>query len=145
VWPWQGIVSRPNIPADGRAPARQHGAVAVELSHFLHIIFTLLILHLPLFAMNDALHPQPLAADNPFVRRKTVQHLHGQEGEIVKLDPANFGIQSAGGGPVLLPLNLPAEFQQAGAKILFSGSVKEVGLNELFAGPPLVLTQVQKH
>jgi hypothetical protein len=93
--------------------------------------------------MDDAL--QPLQSDNPFAQRKTVQHIQSQEGEIVKLDPANFGIRAAKAGQVLFPINLPTELQQVGAKILFSGSVKEVGLSELFAGQPIVLTQVQKH
>ena len=88
--------------------------------------------------------PQPLPADNRFALRKTVQQLLRQEGKIVKLDPTNFGIQPAA-GQLLFPVNLPAEFQQEGLKILFTGAVKEVGLNELFAGQPIVLTQVQRH
>jgi hypothetical protein len=42
--------------------------------------------------MNAALQPQPLPSDNPFAQRKTVQRLQSQKGEIVKLNPANFGV-----------------------------------------------------
>ncbi len=93
--------------------------------------------------MNDAL--QPLPSDHPFAQRKTVQQLQRQEGEIVKLDPANFGIRSAAAGQVLLPVNLPADLQREGTKILFSGSVKEIGMSEMLAGQPIVLTQAEKH
>lgn len=94
--------------------------------------------------MNDSRQPLSLPADHPFAQRRTVQTLQNQEGQIVKLDSVNFGIQSATDNRMLLPLNLPVEFQKEGENVLFSGSVKEVGLNELFAGQPLVLIQLKK-
>ena len=95
--------------------------------------------------MSTSQKPSGLPQDHPVASRKTVQEMHDEEGVIVKLDATNFGIQSSAGSNVLLPVNLPQAFEQEGLKILFSGQVKEVNLNEMMAGQPLVLTEVQEH
>lgn len=73
--------------------------------------------------------------------RRTTQTIQRADGTIVKMDAANFLIQSAGFG-MLLPLNLPEEFGQEGRNVLFSGELKEIGLNEFFAGQPIVLSAI---
>lgn len=82
-----------------------------------------------------------LPNDHPMSSRQTVGELHHAEGEIIELGPANYGIRTAGHN-ALLPLNLPDDFQQEGLKIFFSGSMKEIGLNEFMAGQPIVLSEI---
>jgi hypothetical protein len=88
--------------------------------------------------------PLFLSPDHPLAARKTVQTIQDEEGQIVKIDPVNFGIQTTADGNLLLPLNLPEDCQQEGLKVMFSGTVKEVNPNELMAGQPLVLTSLHK-
>jgi hypothetical protein len=94
--------------------------------------------------MNTPVKPAALAQDHPISLRQTLQQLQNIEGEIVQLDPANFGIQTSSLNSVLLPFNLPDEFQKEGIKVSFSGNLKEISLNEFMAGHPFILTEIQK-
>jgi hypothetical protein len=94
--------------------------------------------------MNTPVKPTALPPDHPIFSRQTLQRLQNVEGEIVQLDPVNFGIQTASLSSLLLPLNLPEDFQTEGLKISFSGNLKEIGLNEFMAGHPLELTEILK-
>lgn len=89
---------------------------------------------------NDHLLPQ----DHPMAKRKTVAKLEDEEGEVVVLDDANFGIRTPARNDTLLALNLPAEWQKSGARIRFSGKVKETELSEFWAGQPVLLTKIDK-
>lgn len=86
---------------------------------------------------------KPLQQEHPMASRKTLYSLENTEGEIVMLDPVNFGIRT-GNETSLLPLNLPSAFQQSGIKIRFSGEAKETGLTELWAGQPFLLNKIER-
>ena len=73
--------------------------------------------------------------------RKTTDTISNKEGEIFLLDNVNFGINVKGYARPLLPCNLPAALQKAGKKIIFSGAIKEIKPEELWAGEPFVLTK----
>src|SRR4051812_21613268 len=94
-------------------------------------------LHLPL---TDT---QSLQSDC-YADRATIGKIERQEGEIVQIDIVNFGIQYKGSNPVLLPCNLPEDFEQTGMKIIFSGLIKEIRLTEFLAGQPIALTHLEK-
>ena len=94
--------------------------------------------------MNTPVKPTALSQDHPMSSRQTLQQLQDTEGEIVQIGPSNYGIQTTSVSSVLLPFNLPDDFQQEGLKVLFSGNLKEIGLNEFMAGHPLVLTEILK-
>jgi len=94
--------------------------------------------------MDTPVKPTALPQDHPMLSRQTLQQLYNVEGEIVELGPANFGIQTPSLNSALLPLNLPDDFQKEGLHVLFSGHLKEIGLNEFMAGHPLVLTEISK-
>jgi hypothetical protein len=94
--------------------------------------------------MCNSENPLFLPPGHPVAARKTVQTIQDEEGQVIKIDPVNFGIQSSADSTLLLPLNLPEDCQQEGLKIKFSGSVKEVNPNELMAGQPIVLTALHK-
>lgn len=76
--------------------------------------------------------------------RKTVQTFQKQSGKIIKIDAVNFGIEDSSAAAVLMPVNLPVSFEKEGMKIIFSGMVKEINLNEMMAGQPIVLTYLQE-
>ena len=84
-----------------------------------------------------------LPPEHPMASRQTLQSLQNEEGVIIKTDAENYLIQMPAPGLSLFPLNLPAAFQQQGLPVVFSGAVKETGLNEFFAGQPLVLTFIE--
>ncbi|MBC7889227.1 MAG: hypothetical protein H7Z13_15225 [Ferruginibacter sp.] len=79
-----------------------------------------------------------------FTDRKTETTIAGQEGEIFLIDNANFGIRYEGGVRQLFPCNLPGALQKAGIKVVFSGAVKAIKLEELMAGQPFVLTKIRE-
>lgn len=86
-----------------------------------------------------------LEQQHPLTSRQATDTLENQEGEIVAIDTANFGIQCKNGSNrLLLPLNLPASLQKAGVKVIFSGSVKQTNPEELWAAPPLILTSIKE-
>ena len=73
--------------------------------------------------------------------RKSINTLNLKEGEIFLIDQTNFGIRFIDSNEViLLPCNLPARFQKAGLKVVFSGALKETKMEEMWAGQPFVLT-----
>jgi len=76
--------------------------------------------------------------------RNSVGEIDRKEGEVMQIDPINVGIHYQGANPILLPCNLPEAFQQTGLKIIFSGHIKEVRLNELVPGQPFVLTHIER-
>lgn len=86
-----------------------------------------------------------LEQQHPLSSRPTTDTLENQEGEIVGIDAANFGIQCKNdSNRLLLPLNLPAPLQKAGVKVIFSGSVKLPNPEELWAAPPVILTSIHE-
>lgn len=86
-----------------------------------------------------------LEQQHPLTSRKTVDTLKNQEGEIVVIDAANFGIQYKNdSNRLLLPLNLPAPLQKAGVKVIFSGSVKQISPEEFWAAQPVILTAIKE-
>ena len=85
-----------------------------------------------------------LVQDPLWSDRKTLYTLGNKEGQVVELDPVNYGIRVAGVETVLFPVNLPSEFRHTGIKIRFSGQVKEIDLSELWAGQPVLLTEAEK-
>lgn len=76
--------------------------------------------------------------------RKTVSSISNKAGEIFMIDNVNFGIRAEGTVQPLIPCNLPIPLQKAGKKIIFSGVIKAVGLAELWAGQPFVLTSAKE-
>src|SRR6476619_3249215 len=86
----------------------------------------------------------PLSQSHPLAKRKTLYVLDNKQGEIVALDQANFGIRQEDGGTLLLPVNLPEEFQKNGTKIKFTAQAKETDAAELWAGQPVLLTNIEK-
>lgn len=82
---------------------------------------------------------------HPLTNRETVDTLENQEGEIVVIDAANFGIQcKSDSNRLLLPLNLPAPLQKAGVKVIFSGSLKQISPEEFWAAQPVILTAIKE-
>jgi len=75
--------------------------------------------------------------------RKTLYTLENQEGEVIALDNANFGIRTEGTYTVLFPVNLSPSLKKEGIKIKFSGQVKETDLTEFWAAQPVLLTKVE--
>lgn len=87
-----------------------------------------------------------LEQQHPLTSRQTTDTLENQEGEVVAIDAANFGIQCKNAGTgLLLPLNLPAPLKKAGVKVVFSGSVKQTNPEELWAGKPVILTSIKEN
>jgi len=84
-----------------------------------------------------------LTREHPLAKRKTLYSLEDKQGTVIALDNANFGI-SIGDDTILLPLNMPAQLQEAGIKINFSGEVKETDPAELWAAAPVLLTRAEK-
>ncbi len=72
--------------------------------------------------------------------RKTISEITGDSGEITKIDSFNFGIKYQGEFNLLLPCNLPLQFRKEGTSVSFTGQVKEVRPEEMWAGHPFVLT-----
>ena len=86
-----------------------------------------------------------LEQHHPLASRQTTDTLENQEGEIVAIDANNFGIQCKNdSNRLLLPLNLSAPLQKAGVKVIFSGSVKQINPEELWAAQPLILTSIKE-
>jgi hypothetical protein len=83
-----------------------------------------------------------LSQEHPLASRKTLYSLEKRQGKIIVLDAVNFGI-SIGEDTVLLPVNLPSEFQKAGINVNFSGAVKKTDPAEFWAATPILLTQVK--
>jgi hypothetical protein len=94
--------------------------------------------------LNYSVSEDELLHNDCYSERKTIGKIEKKEGEVMLLDALSFGIHCGGTNPILLPCNLPEAFQQTGLKIMFSGSIKEVQLNELVAGQPFVLTHVER-
>lgn len=80
-----------------------------------------------------------------YTDRKNLNTLIKTEGEIFQIDNVNFGIRcNKENETSLLPCNLPQQLQEVGVKIVFSGIVKETRMEELWAGQPFVLTEVEE-
>ena len=84
--------------------------------------------------------PGDLKESDCYTDLKTVGMVQNEEGEIFLIDNVNFGIKYKGSDKPLLPCNLPAGLQKEGKKIVFSGVIKEMKPEELWAGEPFVLT-----
>ena len=80
------------------------------------------------------------ALEDCYPDRKTVSSITGDTGEITKIDSFNFGIRYKGDFNLLLPCNLPLQFRKEGIVVSFTGQVKEVKPEEMWAGHPFVLT-----
>ncbi len=75
---------------------------------------------------------------------KTIEIISDKEGTVFYIDNINLGIRVAADSMPLLPCNLPLSFQESDLKIKFSGAIKEIKPNELWAGQPFVLTAISK-
>ena len=92
-----------------------------------------------------AVTSKELKKNDCFTDRKNVNSLIKTEGEIFKIDHANFGIRFKEESKApLAPCNLPPQLQQEGLTIIFSGEVKETRLEELWAAQPFVLTEISE-
>jgi len=94
--------------------------------------------------LNYAVDDEALLRQDCYTDRNTIRNIECQEGEVIQIDTVNVGIHYGGPDPILLPCNLPEAYQQTGLKIVFSGFVKEIKLNELVPGQPFVLTHVER-
>ena len=82
---------------------------------------------------------------HPLDSRPTISSMENAEGEIILIDSNNFGIRQKGDSPgLLLPVNLPAQLQKAGTRVIFSGSIKRANPEEMWAGQPFMLTDIRE-
>jgi len=94
--------------------------------------------------LNYAVSNEVLLQGDCYKNRLTIRKIERHQGEVMQIDSMNTGIHCSGADPILFPCNLPEAFQQTGLKIIFSGFVKELSLNELMPGQPFVLTFIER-
>ena len=91
--------------------------------------------------MTDETSTSPeISLEDCYPDRKTISTITGATGEITKIDSFNYGISYKGDYKLLLPCNLPLQFRKEGTMVSFTGDVKEVKPEEMWAGHPFVLT-----
>ena len=95
-------------------------------------------------ALDYSVSREELELGDCYADRRTTRIMEQKEGEVVLLDPVNFGIHCSDACPILMPCNLPEAYQQTGLKILFGGMVKEMLPNEILTAPPFVITSLQR-
>ena len=95
----------------------------------------------PVEVQEDSIITLPCSFDS----RNTIGQIKEEKGVITRFSPEDetyFITPTNPDLPRLSPCNLPAEFQQDGLQVTFSGEIKEVYPNERWAAQPFKLHKI---